>query len=157
MEKNRWSLIFIGLCLALVFSVSSVEAQKNCDFDEDGFIKDTNKCHNQNPVAGIDCDDTTPDASDPTPCVGPAPSGTLVICHFKNILKHCETGENTGIFVGGGVRTIDNDLATIERHLAHGDCIEPDSFITNPHQDDGDPITCGNHCIATNFPQAGCR
>ena len=27
MEKKRWSLIFIGLCLALVFSVSSVEAQ----------------------------------------------------------------------------------------------------------------------------------
>ncbi len=41
MEKNRWSLIFIGLCLAFVFSVSSVEAQKNCDEDGDGYAKDT--------------------------------------------------------------------------------------------------------------------
>ncbi len=65
MEKNRWSLIFIGLCLALAFSVSSVEAEdlpeiceqmKFCDRDTDGFFKDHKRCT----VCGglIDCNDT---------------------------------------------------------------------------------------------------
>jgi len=60
MEKKRWSLIFIGLCLALVFSVSSVEAQRSCDGDGDGFVKDTSKCRKllEEPgILGIDLND----------------------------------------------------------------------------------------------------
>lgn len=44
MEKKKWSLIFIGLCLALVFSMSPVEAQKDCNEDNDDYVKDTGKC-----------------------------------------------------------------------------------------------------------------
>jgi len=50
METKRWNLIFSGLCLALVFSVSSVEAQRQCDpchrcdQDGDGFIGASSFC-----------------------------------------------------------------------------------------------------------------
>ena len=150
MEKNRWSLIFIGLCLALAFSVSPVEAQKDCDADGDGYFKATNKCDRLGGSLGDDDDDT--DCDIPFERCDNAVPATLTICHFKNILKHCSDGEEG--FVGGGVRTIDNDPAVIARHVAHGDCFEEgDDFISNP---DGDPITCGNHCIATRFPLARC-
>jgi len=63
MEKNRWSLIFIGLCLALAFSVSSVEAENKCDKDNDRYVKARpSSCldllipRNLNFI-GIDCDD----------------------------------------------------------------------------------------------------
>ncbi len=75
MERKRWSLIFIGLCLAFAFSVSPAEAQKDCDFDMDTYVKDTNKCRKllDDPgeplFIGIDCDDTNGDApEDPDLC-----------------------------------------------------------------------------------------
>jgi len=80
MEKKRWVLIFSALCLALVFSVSSVEAQKpecvdlidgithdwsqiqepeRCDKDGDCFLKRNRFCQrlNDDPMIPIDCDD----------------------------------------------------------------------------------------------------
>ena len=45
MEKKRWVLIFMALCLALALTSSPVEAQKSCDADNDGWFKDTNKCN----------------------------------------------------------------------------------------------------------------
>ena len=95
MEKNRWSLMFIGLCLALVFSVSSVEAQivqcvaggipfpweeisnPRCDRDEDCYVRNNNRCIRENsgdpsdndpPPAKIDCDDSDPLVIGPPPC-----------------------------------------------------------------------------------------
>ena len=99
MEKKRWSLIFIGLCLALAFSVSSVEAQ--CP-DNPKKEKGQNKC---NDSIDNDCDGLF-DGDDPD-CGGEEPPElvTLVICHFKNILKHCKIGEQ---FVGGGERTVED-------------------------------------------------
>ncbi len=49
MEMKRWNLIFSGLCLALVFSVSSVEAQhcgmcQKCDQDGDLEIRASTFC-----------------------------------------------------------------------------------------------------------------
>ena len=66
MENKNWTLIFSALCLALVFSVSPVEAQKSCDADFDLYVKDTKKCRNlltqPNTVyLGIDCDDNFTD------------------------------------------------------------------------------------------------
>jgi len=43
MERTRIGLIFIGLCLALVFSVSPVEAQQ-CDKDDDMFNRIHRNC-----------------------------------------------------------------------------------------------------------------
>ena len=61
MEKKRWVLIFSAVCLALVFSVSSVEAQicdpgAFCDRDGDTFIRDHRKC--MECFGEIDCDDS---------------------------------------------------------------------------------------------------
>ena len=67
MAKKRWSLIFSALCLALVFSVSSVEAQEQeteeicmvgnfCDRDMDGFIRVHNRC--MACLGMTDCDDS---------------------------------------------------------------------------------------------------
>ena len=74
MEKKRWVLILMALCLALVFSVSSVEAQdicfkgEFCDRDEDGFPKDHNRCVECLGVfeTEFDCDDS--DNSDENDC-----------------------------------------------------------------------------------------
>jgi len=153
MEKNRWSLIFIGLCLALVFSVSSVEAQlckkgNFCDRDRDGFFKDHHRCVPLCTEDKIDCDDTDRD-------VNPGEENcdalvTLVVCHFKNTLKHCVRAD--GVAIGGGEETVENfnfssskDVARLERHLAHGDCEGEGSFERNPTVN-GTP--CLNHCIA---------
>jgi len=61
MEKKRWVFIFSALCLALVFSVSSVEGQKDCDADGDFYVKDTNKCRKLLGIEDIqeevDCND----------------------------------------------------------------------------------------------------
>ena len=154
MEKKRWSLIFIGLCLALAFSVSPVEAQKECDADDDSFVKDTNKCRRQNPdETEFDCNDNV-SSDDNTDCGDPEPAGTVDICHFKNILKHCVRPDD-GVAIGGGVRTINDDLATIARHEAHGDCVEANSFIINPTLDP-DGIQCGHHCVALDLePRCG--
>ncbi len=54
MEKKRWVLILMALCLALVFSVTSVEARGSCDADGDGFVKDTRKCRKLIGEPGID-------------------------------------------------------------------------------------------------------
>jgi len=102
MEKNRWSLIFIGLCLALVFSMSPVEAQAEkgprCsdEMDNDGDNL-------------IDCDD--PDCK----CGDPEPTGTVTICHFSPNRKHCGG-------IGGLERTI--QINKLDGHLDHGDCKE---------------------------------
>ena len=67
-EKNRWSLIFIGLCLALAFSVSPVEAQMHhtcemgavCDRDGDGFFRDQKRCFESCAVSDpdlVDCNE----------------------------------------------------------------------------------------------------
>ena len=77
MEKKRWVLILMTLCLALAFSVSPAEAQKDCDFDTDGFIKDTNKCHKQQPLADIDCDDDDINVGGPPPCDSPPPPSAV--------------------------------------------------------------------------------
>jgi len=99
MEKNRWSLIFIGLCLALVFSVSSVEAadkceaggiefpwdeisHPRCDRDGDCYVRNNNRCISDNPPASndplegnVDCDDGNPLIIGPPPCgVEPPPT-----------------------------------------------------------------------------------
>ncbi len=68
MEKKRWSLIFIGLCLALIFSVSSVEAQDIpeickamafCDRDMDTYFKDHKRCVDCTDFSTrIDCNDS---------------------------------------------------------------------------------------------------
>ncbi len=66
MEKKRWGLIYSGLCLALVFSVSSVEAAnqcepcERCDQDGDTFIKDSQPCRNKCGSANLDPNDTDP-------------------------------------------------------------------------------------------------
>jgi len=74
----------MALCLALVFSVSSVEAQdlticmgfNFCDRDDDGWIRDHGKCRDCLEMAamagkGIDCDDSDPDeATGGLPCDG---------------------------------------------------------------------------------------
>ena len=63
MEKKRWGLIFSGLCLALVFSVSSVDAQKicepcqRCDRDGDGEIQNTGSCIKKCAPDGVVDDD----------------------------------------------------------------------------------------------------
>ena len=79
MENKRWSLILMALCLALVFSVSSVEAQQSCDRDNDGWLKDTRNCGKlllaePGVWLGIDCDDNddSPIVSEP-PCDGGGP------------------------------------------------------------------------------------
>ncbi len=77
MEKKRWVLILMALCLALAFSVSSVEAQKTCDEDGDFFVKETNKClkllvAESETYEGIDCDDTV--WNDLNNCAEPPPS-----------------------------------------------------------------------------------
>ena len=146
MERKRWVLILMALCLAFVFSVSSVEAQlceqgNFCDRDGDTLSRDHQRC--------TACDgpiDTNDNSCDPDPvgssCFGedPEPTGTVEICHFKNILKHCEDPGNPGTFLGGGVRTVSDDQATIDRHEGHGDCIGVGSFIENPG-------FCDHHCI----------
>ena len=76
----------------------------------------------------------------PHTCSEPEPAGTVEICHFKAISKHClELNEPTG-----GVRTIKTDLASIARHVEHGDCSE--FLIPGP--------PCVNHCICA-AEQAG--
>ncbi len=63
MEKKRWGLIYSGLCLALVFSVSSVDAQKicepcqRCDRDGDGEIQNTGSCIKKCAPDGVVDDD----------------------------------------------------------------------------------------------------
>ena len=79
METKRWNLIFSGLCLALVFSVSSVEAQRQCepchrcDQDGDFFIGESSFC--QRKCLDPFNDDNDLDASipggGPTPVVCP--------------------------------------------------------------------------------------
>ena len=62
MEMKRWSMVFSGLCLALVFSVSSVEAQhcglcQKCDQDGDGIIRKSNFCERKCGTAEDEQDD----------------------------------------------------------------------------------------------------
>ncbi len=80
MEKKRLGLIYSGLCLALVFSVSSVEAAnqcepcERCDRDGDSFIKNSQPCINKcglNDQEMFDPNDTDP--------LNPG-SGTIVGC-----------------------------------------------------------------------------
>jgi len=72
MEKKRWVLILMVLCLALAFSVSSVEAQDICtqgdfcDSDHDGFWRNHKRC---DCVGIIDCNDNDPGIGGP-PCGG---------------------------------------------------------------------------------------
>jgi len=72
MEKKRWVLMFSALCLALAFSVSSVEAQDPCtqgdfcDSDHDTFFRDHKRC-DCGPI--IDCNDNDPAIGGP-PCDG---------------------------------------------------------------------------------------
>jgi len=156
MEKNRWSLIFIGLCLALVFSVSPVEAQMHhlcepgtfCDQDGDDFYRDHQRCaHCEGIRPVLDCDDHDGSVPDPdTFSCEPEPEpepGTVEICHFKNRLNHCVIDGN---FVGGSLRTISDDDATVARHFDHGDCIGVGSFANEPIGDDNN--ICVNHCVA---------
>jgi len=151
MEKKRWSLIFIGLCLALVFSVSPVEAQMHhdcskcahCDRDGDGRIKDTPPCINSCEGFPIDLNDREPFDNEPNICTGEDSESfvPVQICHFKNTLKHCEIG---GKFVGGGERTVTSQRQ-LDQHLSeHDDCVnfpdKDDEFFT--------PQQCPNHCVA---------
>jgi len=145
MEKKRWSLIFIGLCLALVFSVSPVEAEihhdctlcAHCDRDGDGDIKDTPPCIANcvdviRPEDRPDIDDDDGDAVGMCDESGGG-AAKIQICHFKYPIKHClELGVDTG-----GEREIRTDAASIARHMEHGDCSE----FTNA------PGGCANHCI----------
>ena len=88
MEKTRWVLIFSVLCLALVFSISPVEAQEvcnpeivdpdRCDQDGDCFIKRTGRCRSLNSEAPIDCDDS--DVALTANCGGGDGAPTLVPC-----------------------------------------------------------------------------
>jgi len=150
MEKKGWSLIFIGLCLALVFSVSSVEAQDDpCDKDGDNWVKNTRRCVPRlgEGFDGIDCNDNNRELTDNC---GDSGGGTVVICHFKNILKHCEDPNKLGTFLGGGLQTISNDDATRLRHEGHGDCFDVDvDFNVNPD-------FCGHHCIALPVGRVTC-
>ena len=156
MEKKRWVLIFIGLCLALIFSMSPVEAQMHhceagnfCDRDGDGFFKNTHQrcdfCIDGDDDK-IDCDDTNGDIPDPITleCVEPEPepTGTILICHFKATIKHCidEGG-------GGSLRTI--KISQIQHHIDEdtGDCAGEEFLIEN---------LCTGHCgcvQAGGFPE----
>ena len=73
MEKKRWSLIFFALCLALAFSVGSVEAKPDAcvDGDGDGWFKNTGKCRREEPPMPLDCDDGNPLVIGPPPCDDP--------------------------------------------------------------------------------------
>jgi len=161
MEKKRWSLIFIGLCLALVFSMSPVEAQMHhmcvafqfCDQDGDGLFRVHSRC--EHCFEGEDPGDPDPndhdcDSAGPTGfnCPDPEPDPPafeeVVICHFKNTLKHCTdpTGSPT-VFFGGGERTVTSQRQ-LDQHLEHGDCTEG-NFTA-----DGDGgLDCVGHCVAT--------
>ena len=165
MEKKRWSLIFIGLCLALVFSVSSVEAQQHhlceaflfCDQDGDGIFRDHQRCDHCDPP--LDPNDHVCDPGGPTGenCSEPEPepTGTLKICHFMETLIHCEI--STGVFIGGGALKIQNDQATIDDHLAHGDCIEEGIDWITPRKNNNEAgFRCPNHCIALPVGQVTC-
>ena len=160
MEKKRWSLIFIGLCLALVFSVNPVEAQMHhdcgkcahCDRDGDGLIKDTPPCISNCkdlPDFMIDPNDREPDEG-PNMCRGgdpePDPFVPVVVCHFKNRLNHCEdpSGTQAGVFWGGGERTM-NTAKQLEQHLADGDCLGlPVAAVGVNYTNEG----CFGHCLA---------
>jgi len=146
MEKNRWSLIFIGLCLALAFSVSPVEAQlcdmgAFCDRDGDGYIKDHRRCTACLEAAvelgkGLDCDDDDGDVPEDTPCeVEPGPA-TVTICHFSPNRKHCG-GK------GGLERTI--QINKLDGHLDHGDCVNLVGAVDQYNLED-----CSGHCQAEN-------
>jgi len=136
MEKKRWSLIFIGLCLIFAFSVSSVEAQDidPCDRDDDGFVKDTKKCLEQNPTLPIDCNDNNRDLTDNCDESGDG-GGKLEICHFSPNRMHCE-GE------GGLLRTI--QINKLQIHLDHGDCVNLVGEMDQYNFDED----CSGHCIA---------
>ena len=132
MEKKRWVLILMALCLSLAFSVSSVEAQKEqC---KNGVDDDGDKL--------VDCDD--PDCESKGFCKGedPEPAGTILICHFSPNGRHCK-GE------GGLPRTIQNTLKAIAQHNLHGDCGE--DHIVGPL----DPLFCAGHCICDPKPDVG--
>ena len=113
MEKKRWVLIFSALSLALVFSMSPVEAQgvcvagdgtefpdwptilpERCDRDGDCFVKDNTPCirDNSDPPAGIDCDDSDPNLNadcgggDPEPDPEPTTNIPLVVTFDDFIL-----------------------------------------------------------------------
>jgi len=126
MEKNRWSLIFIGLCLIFAFSMSPVEAQAEkgprcsdgIDNDGDTFI---------------DCGTADADPDPDCKCGGEDPEPAKVeICHFSPNRMHCD-GE------GGLLRTI--QMNKLQIHLDHGDC-QGDQY----NFDDD----CSGHCIANN-------
>ena len=128
MEKKRWSLIFIGLCLALAFSVSPVEAQAEkgprcsdgIDNDGDTFI---------------DCGEHGTDPDPDCKCGGEDPEPAKVeICHFSPNRMHCD-GE------GGLVRTI--QFNKLQGHLDHVDCV---NLVGQVEQ--YNTIECGGHCIA---------
>ena len=165
MEKKRWVLILMALCLALVFSVSSVEAQQHhlcfagsfCDQDSDTFFKNHRRCVHCLDLEGaeLDCDDHDGDVNPGEEnCDAPVAS-TVQICHFKNTLKHCEHPTIEGLFLGGAVQTISIDQE--DRHRVHGDCIGVDSFIVDPTIANNDGIDCLNHCIADNNLQPTCN
>jgi len=145
MEKNRWSLIFIGLCLALAFSVSSVEAQLEncnkcgrCDRDGDREIKDTKPC--QELCVGLELPTDLNDG-DAGMCGDSDDGDPVEICNFKKFRKHCEDdGENWG----GGVMTVIEFSKSYFRRLANGDCLEG-SFTA-----DIEETGCVGHCLALN-------
>ena len=110
MEKKRWCLILMALCLALVFSVSSVEAQQcvaggamfdwdeisnpRCDRDGDCYVRNNNRCISDNPPVfpdfedNVDCDDSDPLVIGPPPCDEPEPepdpAGSPIIAVVAN-------------------------------------------------------------------------
>jgi len=138
MEKKRLGLIFIGLCLALIFSMSSVEAQDidPCDRDGDSYVKNTKKClDREGEFLGIDCNDNKGEFTDD--CGGSGGGEAKVkICHKQPNPKHCINVD--GDIVGGAVRLV--QASQVEQHLANhleggGDCL---AFDTN---------ACANHCV----------
>ncbi len=145
MEKNRWSLIFIGLCLALAFSVSPAEAQVDpCDRDGDNYVKDTKKCRQlfasgTTTYVGVDCNynDNDPDND----CDGSGGGEAKVaICHKLNNVHHCFGTD--GNRYGGAVRLV--QASQVQRHLDNhlsggGDCTEEEGFDAF--------IACANHCV----------
>jgi len=150
MEKNRWSLIFIGLCLALVFSVSPVEAQMHhlcergafCDQDSDDVYRDHARCvHCEEPFDPNDHDCEIPSGTIAT-CFEPESEPEPVkvfICHFKQTLKHCGG-------LGGGEIEVVFDSKSYLRHLEHGDCINNDDVGVNYFN--ASEQECVNHCLA---------
>jgi len=124
MEKKRWVLILMALCLSLAFSVSSVEAQRvcdpvinesdRCDRDGDCYVKNNRSCRNLNEDALLDCNDNNGDLTDN--CDESSGGGKVEICHTNS-------PANPPAFTGTTRFVTEKAL---EKHLAHGDCVDFD-------------------------------